>query len=384
VALVHDFLIDLRGAERVFSELCRMWPEAEIFTPIYDARGTDGRFEGRTIHTSFLQRLRPTARTFRSLLPLYPSAIESFDFSGYDLVLSSSSAWAHAVLVDEGTTHVCYCHNPFRYAWNDRTQTLARQRNPITRAILRAAFHRWRQWDWIAAQRTDRYIANSRTTQGRIRTYFGREASIIHPPVETDRFTPGAVGDHYAVVSELMAHKRIDVAVEAFNQLGRPLTVVGDGPELRHLRRTAGQSITFTGRLDDHGVAQVMQQARALVISSVEEFGLTAVEAQAAGRPVIALGVGGALETVRDGVTGRLWTGTAAELAAAVREFDDASIDPRACVENAASFDTQTFRAKLRAELDRALTGAARAPEPSRRPLATTRLIRRAARNGGQ
>src|ERR1700758_3070414 len=191
VALVHDFLLDVRGAERVFTELCAMWPDAPIYTAVYDERGTENRFAGREVRSSFLQRLRPSARTFRALLPLYPAAIESLDLSGYDLVVSSSSAWAHAVLCDEHSVHVSYCHNPFRYAWNDRQRTLSRSRNVLLRAFLRGAFRRWRQWDWIAAQRTDRYIANSRTTQARIRAYFGRDARVVYPPVETSRFSPG-------------------------------------------------------------------------------------------------------------------------------------------------------------------------------------------------
>ena len=245
VALVHDFLLDVRGSERVFLELCRMWPDADIYTTVYDEGGTEGRFAGRRIHTSFLQSLRPTARSFRTLLPLYPMAIEAFDLSGYDLVISSSSAWAHAVLCDERSVHLSYCHNPFRYAWNDREQTLARQRNALVRAFLRATFRRWRQWDWIAAQRTDRYVANSHTTQARIRTYFGREADVVYPPVETGRFHPGRVAGHYALVSELMPHKHIEVAIRAFNMLRRPLIVVGDGPEARRLRRLAGSNVTF-------------------------------------------------------------------------------------------------------------------------------------------
>ena len=187
MALVHDFLLDVRGAERVFIELCEMWPDADIFTAVYDEQGTEGRFcrpQGAQLVPA---APRPSARTFSALLPLYPAAIESFDLSDYDLVVSSSSAWAHAVLCDEHTVHVSYCHNPFRYAWNDRDRTLARSRNPITRAFLRGAFRRWRQWDWIAAQRTDRYVANSRTTQARIRAYFGREAGVVYPPVNTAR-----------------------------------------------------------------------------------------------------------------------------------------------------------------------------------------------------
>src|SRR3989440_11887672 len=190
VALVHDFLLDVRGAERVFVELCQMWPQAEIFTAVYDEEGTEGRFAQRIVHSSFLQRLRPSARTFRALLPLYPAAIESFDLSGFDLVVSSSSAWAHAVICDPDTVHVSYCHNPFRYAWNDRDRTLTARRDPVSRAALRSLFHRWRQWDWIAAQRVDAYLANSHTTQRRIQAYFGRESRIVYPPVGIERVDP--------------------------------------------------------------------------------------------------------------------------------------------------------------------------------------------------
>ena len=218
VALVHDFLLDLRGAERVFAAICDAWPEADVFTAVYDEEGTEGRFAARSPHTSFLQRLRPSARTFRPLLPLYPYAIESLDLRGYDLVISSSSAWAHGVLPDPGAVHVCYCHNPFRYAWSEREATLAARSMPV-RLPLQLVLSRWRQWDWIAAQRVDRYVANSRLTAARVRRYFGREADVLHPPVELERFSPGEVGEHYLVVAELMAHKRIDVAVEAFNRL---------------------------------------------------------------------------------------------------------------------------------------------------------------------
>jgi glycosyltransferase involved in cell wall biosynthesis len=379
VALVHDFLLDVRGAERVFGELCKLWPQADIYTAVYDEDGTEGRFAGRNIHTSFVQRLRPSARTFRALLPLYPAAIESFDLSGYDLVVSSSSAWAHAVLSEEQSVHVSYCHNPFRYAWNDREQTLARLRNPVTRGFLREAFRRWRQWDWIAAQRVDRYLANSRTTQARIRSYFGRDAAVVHPPIDAGRFSAGPVGDHYAVVSGLMPHKQIDIAIAAFNELRLPLIVIGDGPDARRLRRQAGPTIRFAGRLPDATVAEVLQGARALVQTSVEEFGIAAVESQAAGRPVIARRGGGALETIEDGVTGRLWSGGPEELARAVRQFDDAAIDPRVCIRNAARFDVEIFRRRLLAEVQAACAGGARPTGAERQPLASTRLVRRAA-----
>jgi glycosyltransferase involved in cell wall biosynthesis len=348
VALVHDFLLDLRGAERVFAAICDAWPDADVYTAVYDERGTEGRFAGRRPRTSFLQRVRPTSRTFRPLLPLYPHAIESFDLRGYDIVISSSSAWAHGVLVDPGATHVCYCHNPFRYAWTEREATL-RARNPITRPVLRLLLNRWRQWDWIAAQRVDRYVANSRLTATRIRRYFGRESTVLYPPVETGRFGTAPVGPHYMVLAELMAHKRIDVAVRAFNALGLPLLVVGDGPELRRLRRLAGPTITFTGRVSDERVADLVARARALVVTATEEFGIAAVEALAAGRPVIAVGHGGVRESVVEGETGTFFERSDPDaLAEAVLRFDPHAIDPGACRAAAERFGAERFREQLK------------------------------------
>jgi glycosyltransferase involved in cell wall biosynthesis len=358
IALVHDFLLDLRGAERVFLAMCDLWPEADVYTAVYDPKGTDGRFEHRNVHASFLQRLRPTSRNFRTLLPLYPAAIESFDLSGYDLVVSSSSAWAHAVICDESTIHLCYCHNPFRYAWNDRDATLAARPEPFSRAALRALFRRWRQWDWIAAQRVDRYLANSRATQKRISTYFGRESTVVYPPVETSRFSPGDVGDYYLVLSELMPHKRIAEAIEAFNRLGRALVVVGDGPEGRPLRRLAGPNVRLLGRVGDERVAELLAGCRALVVTAAEEFGIAAVEAQAAGRPVIGRAAGGVVETVREEVTGTLWEGGVEELAQAVVRFDERSIDPRECQLNAARFDVERFRRRILREVGRLISEA--------------------------
>jgi glycosyltransferase involved in cell wall biosynthesis len=376
VALVHDFLLDVRGAERVFLELCEMWPEADVFTTVYDQAGTEGRFAGRTVRTSFLQRLHPSARTFRVLLPLYPAAIESFDLGPYDLVISSSSAWAHAVVCDERSVHVSYCHNPFRYAWNDRHRTLSRRRDPISRAFLSGTLRRWRQWDWLAAQRTDRYVVNSRTTQARVRAYFGRDSSIVYPPVDTRRFSPGEVGEHYAIVSELMAHKDIDIAIEAFNNLRLPLIVIGDGPDSRRLRRLAGPTIHFTGRLPDHAVAEIVQGARALVMTAVEEFGIVAVEAQASGRPVIARRGGGALETIVERVTGCFWSGGPRELARTVVEFDDGGVDPQACVRSAERFDAAVFRRRMLAEVRAACENGSPESQEEHQPYAVARSAR--------
>ncbi len=374
VALVHDFLLDLRGAERVFAALCDAWPDADIFTPVYDPEGTEGRFAHRNIHTSFLQRLRPTSRTFRMLLPLYPLAVESFDLSGYDLVVSSSSAWAHGVIPQPDAVHVSYCYNPFRYAWNAHDTTLA-QHNPLVRAGLAVIFSRWRRWDWIAAQRVDSYIAISETTRQRIARYFNRDAEVVFPPVEISRFEPGPVGDYYLLVSELMPHKRIHVAVEAFNQLGRRLVIAGDGPEARHLRRLAGPNVSIEGRVSDERIAELAQGCRAMIVTATEEFGIAAVEAQAAGRPVIAHASGGTRETVIEGETGTFFELCEPHaLAEAVRTFDDGAIDPQACVANARRFGPERFRQQMHAAVERARES------DQREPRAHARARRRAQR----
>jgi glycosyltransferase involved in cell wall biosynthesis len=367
VALIHDFLLDVRGAERVFAALCDMYPDADLFTAVYDEKGTEGWFAHRNVNTSFLQRLRPTARTFRPLLPLYPYAMEALDLSGYDVVVSSSSAWSHGVIVDPDAIHVCYCHNPFRYAWNAREQTLS-GRDPVSRAALGVILKRWRMWDFVAAQRVDRYVANSETTRKRILRYFDRESTVLHPPVETGRFRPVAQpGPAYMILSELMPHKRIDVAVRAFNQLRLPLIVVGNGPDARRLRRLAGPTITFTGRVTDEEAARLLAECRALVVTATEEFGIAAVEAQAAGRPVIALREGGARETVLEGETGTFFEVPAPEdLVATVAGFDALAIDPGACVRNAQRFDVGHFRRGMREVVDDALAGE-RAPREDRR-----------------
>jgi glycosyltransferase involved in cell wall biosynthesis len=363
VARVHDVLLDVRGAERVFLALADLFPQADLFTAVYDERGTEGRFAARRPTTSFLQRIHPDARTFRALLPLYPYAMEALDLRGYDLVISSSSAWAHGVIADADAVHVCYCHNPFRYAWNAREATLAKY-DPLRRAALGFVFQRWRQWDWIAAQRVDQYAANSETTRKRVKRYFGREATVLYPPVETERFAPGPVGDEFVVLSELMPHKRIDLAIAAFNELRLPLTVVGNGPDARRLRRMAGPTIRFTGRVSDAEAAALLSSARALVVTATEEFGIAAVEAQAAGRPVIALREGGVRETVLEGETGLFFDrAQPAALVEAVRGFDPAAFDPDACMANAQRFDVAHFRHGLRSLVERAIESE-RPPRP--------------------
>ena len=240
-ALIHDFLVSIRGADRVFLEICALWPDADIFTPVYDERGTQGRFAGRNVHTSFLQRVHPTARSFRALLPFYPAAIESFDLSGYDLIISSSSAWAHAVICEESTVHVCYCHNPFRYAWNERQRTLAERVDPVSRdaapqpvqALARVGLDRGAAGEPLPHELDDDAGAHPRVLRPRLED---RVPAGCHRAASRR----GRWATTTWCVSELVSHKRIDVAIEAFNRLGLPLVIVGDGPDRRRLRRLAG------------------------------------------------------------------------------------------------------------------------------------------------
>jgi glycosyltransferase involved in cell wall biosynthesis len=264
--------------------------------------------------------------------------------------------------------HVCYCHNPFRYAWNAREATL-RSRGPVVRAALGAVLQRWRQWDWIAAQRVDRYVANSETTRRRIARYFTRDAEVVYPPVEIERFAPLPVGEHYAVLSELMPHKRIDLAVRAFSRLRRPLVVIGDGPDARRLQRIAGPAVRFTGRVSDQEVARLLATSRALVVTATEEFGIAAVEAQAAGRPVVALAEGGVTESVIEGETGVFYDeATPDALTEAIVSFDPLSIDPAACVANAQRFSRAAFEQDIRDNVAQALAAGPSPRGDRRRP----------------
>lgn len=363
VALVHDFLVDLRGAERVFLEIAAIFPEADLFSPIHDPVGTQGRFAGRGVEVSFLNRLHPTADTFRRLLPLYPRATESLDFGRYDTVISSSSAWAHGVLLEPGQRHLCYCHNTFRYAWDQRDEALKGRSRPV-RAMLESVFSRWRDWDRRVAREVDLYVANSAITHERIARCYLRESKVLHPPVDVDRFESGPPGDEFVVLSELMPHKRIDVIVAACAAIGHPLTVIGDGPDLQRLRSLAGPATEFTGRISDEEVVERLSRAKALIQCATEEFGIASVEAQAAGRPVLALGAGGALETVLSGVTGEHFEIPEPEaLAAEMRLFDPGKYRPEDCVRQAARFSRGAFASgilRLASELD----GVPQPPRP--------------------
>ena len=360
VALVHDYLVFLRGAERTFGAIAGLWPRAPIYTVAYSNRATEGRFAEREVHTSWLQWLRPRRPTLPFLLPLYPRAVESLDLAGHPLVVSSSFSFAHGVRPGPEAVHVCYCHTPFRYAWHEREAALARAPGPLRRPLART-LATIRDWDARASARVTRYVANSVLTQRRIERFYGREADIVHPPVDTARFEPLApreVGEHLLVVGELVAHKRPAVALEAARRAGRPIKVVGGGPELRRLRARYGDRAEFLGRVGDERLAELYARALALVVPGVEEFGIVSVEAQAAGRPVIALAASGAGECVADGETGVLLGGDDADtFAEAIREVDFRAFDPGAARANAERFSVPRFQATFREVVARTLDG---------------------------
>jgi glycosyltransferase involved in cell wall biosynthesis len=350
VTLVHDYLLVMRGAERTFAAIAELYADAPIFTLLYDAQGTDGRFADRSLTTSQLQRLGIGQSNFRRLLPLYPIAVERLKLPPGEVVLSSSSAFAHGVHTPAGALHICYCYTPFRYAWYEEARAL--EETPrVLRGPLRVQLRHMRAWDLAASRRVDAYIAISQLSRERIKRYYGRDAVVIHPPVETHRFSPGEPGESLLVVSELVRHKRVRIALEAARRARMPIRVVGSGPDHGALRRDYPEA-EFLGRTGDAELVALYASARAVVVPSMEEFGITAVEAQAAGRPVIAAAAGGALETVLDGQTGLLARlDDVDSFVRAIERLDRIEFDPAAAVENAERFSVEAFQRRLSAHV---------------------------------
>lgn len=295
-AIVHYWLLNRRGGERVLDALCRLLPEADVFTLFCDPRVLSPEVARHRITASFLNPLR---RWHRSLLPLMPMALESFDLRGYDLVVSSESGPAKGVITASGTRHICYCHTPMRYLWdlypayrNDYT------RSRLKRVAMAPLSNYLRLWDFASAARVDSFIANSANVQRRIWKTYRRESEVIYPPVDVESFYSKAAEDYFLIVSELVAYKQVDYAVRAFTSSGRRLKIAGDGPEYRQLARLAGPSVEFCGRVSDSELRELYARCRAFVMPGEEDFGITPVEALASGKPVLALGRGGALETV--------------------------------------------------------------------------------------
>ena len=300
VALVHDWLTGMRGGERVLEELLDLFPRAEIFTLIHRPETVSSQIESRTIHTSFVDDLPFAHGPYRYFLPLFPRAVEFFDLEGFDLVISSSHCVAKGARPPSGVPHLWYCHTPMRYVWDQHQEYFGPGRaSPAVRAAVAAIVPWLRRWDVASADRVDRFIANSACVRDRINRHYGRTAVVVYPPVDLERFRPAPTReDFYLVLGALVPYKRLDLAVEAFNRLGRRLVIAGEGSELPRLSKVAGPRVSFLGRVTDTEVADLMSRCRAFLLPGEEDFGITAVEAQAAGARVIAYGKGGALETV--------------------------------------------------------------------------------------
>jgi glycosyltransferase involved in cell wall biosynthesis len=354
VALVHDYLLVMRGAERTFAEIAACWPEAPIYTLLYDAEAVADGFAGRDVHTSYLQRLGPRQSSFRNLLPLFPGAVERLAVDGFDTVVSSSSAFALGVRPDPGALHVCYCHSPFRYAWFERERAIAECPRPA-RPLLRLTLRRIRSWDQRAARRVTRFVANSAITRERIEQIYGVDSEIVYPPVAVERFSLGEPEDFALFVGQVVRHKRVEMAIEAALLAGRPIKIVGDGPDLPRLRALyEGAAVEFLGNVADNRLADLYSRCLVLLVPNIEEFGIAAVEVQAAGRPVVAVGRGGVRETVLDGETGVLVEGEdAAALAEPLRDENFARFDPAAISAHAQRFSVASFRDRFATLVER-------------------------------
>ncbi len=327
-AIVHYWLLNRRGGEKVLDALCRLLPEADIFTLFCDPDTLSPEVRRHKITTSFLNPLR---RWHRSLLPLMPLALESFDLRGYDLIVSSESGPAKGVIAPSTATHICYCHTPMRYLWDlYPAYRLEWTRSRLKRAAMAPLANYLRLWDYASAARVDRFVANSHNVRTRIWKSWRREAEVVHPPVDVDSFAWQAPEDYFLIVSELVAYKRIDTAVRAFSRNGRRLRIAGAGPEMAGLRAIASSNVEFLGRVSDADLRDLYGRCRALLLPGEEDFGITPVEALASGKPVIALGRGGALETVPPYGGVFYPEPTAESLAAALAEFErtEASLRP--------------------------------------------------------
>ena len=354
--LVHDYLNQYGGAERLLEVMHGLAPEAPVFTSIYDPDRMPAVYRHWDIRTSWMDRLPGVASSHQRYLPAYPLAFERLRLPDCDVVLSSSSAFAKAVRPPAGAVHVAYIHSPMRFAWNLDSYVERERMSAAMRRALGPVMAAMRWWDRRTAARVDRFVANSSAVQDRIRAFWGRDATILYPPVDVDRFAPapaGEVGCYFLMVSRLVPYKRLDLAIEAFNALGLPLWIAGDGRDREALERQAGPTVRLLGRVSDTELADLYARARAVVFMSEDDFGIAQVEAQAAGRPVIALGAGGALDTVIDEVTGiHVREQTAGGLVEAVRRFERLAFSPERNVAHARRFSKERFARELVALVD--------------------------------
>jgi len=372
VAIIHFWLVGMRGGERVLERLIQLFPTADIFTHVYDEHAVSDIIRSRNVRTTFIQKLPGAKRHYQKYLPLMPMALEELDLRGYDLVISSESGPAKGVIAPPDALHVCYCHSPMRYLW-DHYKDYYDAAGPVARLAMPWLYHRLRVWDTVSAARVDRFVANSGFVQRRIAKAYRRESTVVYPPVDVSLFRVAQeAGPAYLWVGQMTPYKRADLAVDAFTALGKPLLMVGDGLMAKALRRRAGPNITFKPRLSFGELREAYANCRALVFTSEEDFGIVAVEAMAAGRPVIAYGRGGALDTVVPEQTGVFFREQTKEsLIDAVERFETwlPHFRPSDATAQAAKFSPERFDAGMLAVIN------GEPPRPAGRPELSLPLV---------
>lgn len=362
VAIVHDWLVNYGGAERVVEELLKIYPDAQIFTLVYDEKKMGKIFPKEIVHTSFLQKIPFATKLYTKFLAFMPNAFESFDLSNYKLVISSSSSCAKGVITPPLVPHVAYIHTPMRYAWDKYFEYKSRS-GRLTQLFMKKWIPNIRLWDYVSSQRVDTLIANSNYISRRIKKYWNRESKVIYPPVNTDRLVPNNKPheDFFVVFSRFVPYKRIDLAIQACGNLKKKLVVIGSGSQEKSLKRLAASykdaDIKFTGRISDGEVMDYLQRCRALIFCAEEDFGIIPVEAQCCGRPVIAFGKGGALETVINGKTGTFFShATVDSVERAINRFEEleknGAFDPNFISQHAKTFSTERFVRQIKDEID--------------------------------
>lgn len=350
IALVHDYLVQYGGAERVLEAFTELFPNASIYTIVYDKDAMHGVFSDKRMRTSYLQKF-PLVRKKHRLFPfLMPIAIEQFDFSDYDVVLSDSSSYAKGIITGPDTLHICYMHTPMRYAWDDcqkYTQDFDMPR--FIKKLVPFVMNYIRVWDRVSAERVDMIIANSNFVAKRIKKYYGKDSTVIHPPVKVENFQISKEkGDYFLMVGRLIAYKRHDIAIEAFNRLGLPLKIIGRGPELERLRKIAGPNIEFLGRVPDKDLPGFYAHCKAFVFPQEEDFGIVAVEAMASGRPIVAYRGGDIPEHMEEGKMGIFFDRQSADdIIEAVKGMEGKNFDPEYIREKSLRFDKEVFKKKI-------------------------------------
>lgn len=358
IALIHDHLAQDGGAEKVLQAFQEIWPDAPTYVIVHNPEQANEVFRGKDIRTSFLQHWPMGVKRYQWYFPLMPSAVESYDLMDYDVVLSSTASYAKGVITRPDTLHICYCHTPTRYLWSD-THTYVQELHAsrLLKWFLPFFLTNVRVWDKAAADRVDQFIANSKLVQGRITKYYKTESTVIYPPVELDRFSIGEPQDYYLAGGRLVPYKRFDLIIDAFKRLGRKLVIYGDGPELRNLQKQASDNVTLVGRVTDEELAKLYQGALAFINPQIEDFGITMVEAMAAGRPIIAYRAGGAEEIIIEGETGEFFDHqTWEDLADVVVRFKPESYSPEKIRQRAEEFSLTRFKHLMKEYVETAYT----------------------------